>query len=80
MSGLGSTLLCLSPEEHQAIFDAICRFFSIDGQHSDALDQLRRIPEQTLANVDPIIQIVASGTGYPFFDGWFYARDPQYIS
>lgn len=27
MSGLGSTLLCLSPEEHQAIFDATCRFF-----------------------------------------------------
>jgi hypothetical protein len=54
-----------------------CRFFSIDGQRPDAMDQLRKISEQTLANADPIIQGVPSGTGYPCFDGWFYTRDPQ---
>lgn len=49
ISGLGSTLLCLSPEEHQAIFDATCRFFSIDEKYPDALDQLRIIPEQSVS-------------------------------
>lgn len=79
MSGLGSTLLCLSPEEHQDIFDATCRFFSIDSSAHDALDRLREIPEQSLADADPIIQGVPSGTGYPCLDGWFYAHDPREI-
>jgi len=80
MSGLGSTLLCLSPEEHEEIFDATCRYFSIDSNSPDILNQLRELPEQTLADADPIIQAVPSGSGNPCFDGWFYDHDPQNVS
>lgn len=76
MSGLGSTLRALSLEEHELLFDATCRYFSINPQAPDVLDQLRKIPEQVLADADHIIQGVTSGTGNPCLDGWFYAHDP----
>jgi carboxylesterase type B len=79
MSGLGSTLLPRSPEKHQDIFEATCRYFEIDERAPDVLDQLRRIPEQTMADADHIIQGVPSGTENPCFDGWFYAREPWEI-
>lgn len=77
MSGLGSTLRALSLEEHEVLFDATCRYFSINPRAADVLDQLRKIPEQALANADHVIQGVPSGTGNPCLDGWFYAHDPQ---
>lgn len=77
MSGLGSTLSPLDLDEHEALFDATCRYFSIDPHAPDALDQLRKVPEQEMANADHIIQGVPSGTGNPCNDGWFYAFDPQ---
>ncbi|KAJ5152078.1 hypothetical protein N7492_010373 [Penicillium capsulatum] len=77
MSGLGSTLRGLSLEYHEVLFAATCRYFSIDSQAPDVLDQLRKIPEQVLADADHIIQGVPSGTGNPYLDGWFYAHDPQ---
>ncbi|KAJ5098808.1 para-nitrobenzyl esterase [Penicillium argentinense] len=79
MSGLGSTLLPRSLEEHQAIFAATCRYFEIDEHAPDVLDQLRRIPEQMMADADHIIQGVPSGTGNSCFDGWFYAHEPWEI-
>ena len=80
MSGLGSTLRTLSMEEHEALFNATCRYFSIDAQASDALDLLRKVDQQVLANADHIIQGVPSGTGNPCQDGWFYAHDPQEVT
>lgn len=77
MSGLGSTLPALSLEGHEAIFNATCRYFSIDADAPDALDQLRKVDEQALANADHIIQGVPSGVGNPCNDGWFYAHDPK---
>jgi carboxylesterase type B len=77
MSGLGSTLSPLDLDEHEALFDATCRYFSIDPHAPDALDQLRKVPEQEMANADHIIQGVPSGNGNPCNDGWFYAFDPQ---
>lgn len=76
MSGLGSTLLTLTPDEHEEIFNATCRYFSLDAQASNILQLLREIPEQNMADADPIIQGVLSGTGNPCLDGWFYAHDP----
>ncbi|KAJ5689874.1 alpha/beta-hydrolase [Penicillium macrosclerotiorum] len=77
MSGLGSTLAPLNLEQHEKIFEATCRYFSIDPYDHNALDLLRKVPEQDMANADPIIQDVASGTGNPCDDGWFYASEPQ---
>lgn len=76
MSGLGSTLAPLDLDEHEALFHATCRYFSIDPYAPDVLDQLRRVPEQDMADADHIIQGVPSGTGNPCNDGWFYAFDP----
>lgn len=80
MSGLGSTLRALSLEDHESLFDATCRYFSINPQVPDVVDQLRRVPEQVLADADHIIQGVPSGTGNPCLDGWFYAHDPQIMT
>jgi len=80
MSGLGSTLRPRSLEEHERLFDATCRYFSIDPQTPDALDQLRKVDQQTLANADSIIQGVPAGTGNPCDDGWFYAHSPNEVT
>lgn len=77
MSGLGSTLTPLDLDEHEALFGATCRYFSIDPHASDVLDQLRKVPEQEMANADHIIQGVPAGTGNPCNDGWFYQFDPR---
>lgn len=56
MSGLGSTLPALSLEDHELIFKSTCRYFGIDADAPDVLDQLRKVDEQALANADHIIQ------------------------
>lgn len=77
MSGLGSTLPAISEENQEVIFKATCRYFKIDADAPDVLDQLRKVNEQVLANADHIIRSVPSGVGRPCNDGWFYARDPK---
>lgn len=79
MSGLGSTLRPLTLLEHEVLFEATCRYFSIDSHASDVLDRLRNIDPQTLANADQIIQGVSAGGGNPCQDGWFYLRDPEKV-
>ncbi|KAJ5691181.1 hypothetical protein N7488_011916 [Penicillium malachiteum] len=80
MSGLGMTLRAMPLDEHEALFRNTCRYFSIDPDASDALDQLRKVDQQALADADHIIQGVPSGTGNPCLDGWFYAHDPQELT
>lgn len=80
MSGLGVTLRAMTLEEHEKLFNDTCRYFSIDPHASDALDQLRKIDQQVLADADHIIQGLPSGTGNPCLDGWFYAHDPQQLT
>lgn len=80
MSGLGSTLRPRSLKEHEDLFNATCRHFSINPKSSDALDQLRKVDQQVLADADNAIQNVPAGTGNPCDDGWFYARSPNDVS
>ncbi|GAQ10058.1 para-nitrobenzyl esterase [Aspergillus lentulus] len=75
MSGLSVSIPPWTMEQHEALFEAVCRYFRIDSTRSDVLDSLRQIPQQTLANATPIIQGVLSGTGNPCLDGWFYKND-----
>lgn len=79
MSGLSSSTRALSLVEHEVLFETTCRYFSIDANASDALDQLRKVDQQALANADHIIQGVPSGGGNPCYDGWFYAKDPERV-
>lgn len=72
MSGLSVSIPPWTMEQHEALFQAVCRYFRIDSSRSDVLDCLREIPQQDLANATPIIQGVLSGTGNPCLDGWFY--------
>ncbi|KAJ5777322.1 hypothetical protein N7520_000568 [Penicillium odoratum] len=74
MSGFGTTLRALSLEDHENLFDSTCRYFCIDSHVTDALDRLRQVDQQVLADADPIIQGVPAGTGNPW---WFYAHKPQ---
>ncbi|KAL4981383.1 Alpha/Beta hydrolase protein [Aspergillus falconensis] len=79
MSGLSVSIPPWDMEQHEALFQAVCRYFTIDASRPDVLDQLREIPQQDLANATPAIQGVLSGTGNPCLDGWFYKSDPSEI-
>ncbi|KAJ5279784.1 acetylcholinesterase [Penicillium angulare] len=80
MSGLGLSLRAITLEGHEKLFDDSCRYFKIDPYAPDALDQLRKVDQQVLADADPHIQGVPAGTGNPCLDGWFYAHDPQQLT
>jgi carboxylesterase type B len=80
MSGLGSTLRTRSLKEHENLFEAICRHFTINPKTSDALDQLRKVDQQVLADADNAIQNVPAGTVNPCDDVWFYTRSPDDVS
>ncbi|KAH2762895.1 hypothetical protein KXV94_006155 [Aspergillus fumigatus] len=75
MSGLSVSIPQWTMEQHEALFEAVCRYFRIDSTRSDVLDHLGQIPQQMLADATPIIQGVLSGTGNPCLDGWFYKSD-----
>lgn len=75
MSGLSVSIPPWALEQHDTLFEATCRHFEIDPLGPDALDKLRAIPQQELANATPVIQGVPSGTGNPCIDGWFYRED-----
>ncbi|KAL6230956.1 hypothetical protein BDW75DRAFT_234005 [Aspergillus navahoensis] len=76
MSGLSVSIPPWDMEQHEALFQAVCRYFTIDASRPDVLDYLREIPQQDLANATPANQGVLSGTGNPCLDGWFYKGDP----
>ena len=50
MSGLGTTLRAISLEDHENLFQSTCRYFSIDSHAPDALDRLRQLDQQVLAD------------------------------
>ncbi|PYI10914.1 alpha/beta-hydrolase [Aspergillus sclerotiicarbonarius CBS 121057] len=76
MSGLSVAIPAWDMEQHEAFFQAVCRYFKIDASRPDVLDRLRHIPQKDLANATPAIQGVLSGTGNPCLDGWFYKTNP----
>ncbi|KAJ6082517.1 hypothetical protein N7499_007391 [Penicillium canescens] len=81
MSGLSPAIPAFTMEQHDRFFEDVCRHFQIDPAGLDALDHLRAIPQQDLANATPSIQGVPSGTGNPCLDDWFYRPgfDPRQI-
>lgn len=78
MSGLSPAIPAWTMEQHDRFFEKVCRYFNIDPD-VDALEKLRAIPQQELANASPDIQGVPSGTGNPCLDDWFYREDPREI-
>jgi carboxylesterase type B len=79
MSGLSVAIPAWSMEQHEELFKATCHHFDIDPTDPTALEKLRGIPQQELANATPTIQGVLSGTGNACLDGWFYAKSPMEI-
>ncbi|KAJ5108058.1 hypothetical protein N7456_004733 [Penicillium angulare] len=75
MSGLSAAIPAWTMKQHDRLFEAVCDYFQIDFLATDALNRLRAIPQQELANATPAIQGVLSGTGNPCLDGWFYKSD-----
>ena len=68
MSGLSTAIPSWAIDEHERLFQATCLHFHIDPTTPDAMQQLRGVPEQELANATPAIQGVLSGTGNPCLD------------
>lgn len=77
MSGLSCAIPSWTRAKHEKLFAATCRHFGIDPDSVNCIEELRRIPEQELADQTPSIQGVASGTGNPCLDGDFHAKDPN---
>ncbi|KAJ6015488.1 hypothetical protein N7540_010079 [Penicillium herquei] len=75
MSGLSAAIPAWTMRQHNQFFEAVCDHFGINPAASDALERLRAIPQQELANSTPDIQGVPSGTGNPCLDGWFYRHE-----
>lgn len=82
MSGLAADIPPWTMDQHEVMFQAVCRHFGIDSSAVDVMDRLRAIPQQVLADETPAIQGVLAGTGNPCLDGWFYADgvDPREIN
>jgi carboxylesterase type B len=79
MSGLSVSIPAWTMDQHEELFKATCRHFSINPAHPSALEKLRSIPQQELADATPLIQGVLSGTGNACLDGWFYEKSPLEI-
>ncbi|KAJ5681857.1 uncharacterized protein N7477_001797 [Penicillium maclennaniae] len=81
MSGLSAAIPAWTMAQHDCFFEAVCIYFKIDPAAIDALDMLRSVPQQELANATAAIQGVPSGTGNPCLDGWFYLPevDPRKV-
>jgi carboxylesterase type B len=79
MSGLSTSIPAWSMEQHEKLFQTVCRHFKLEPSQPDILNCLRRIPQQELANATSAIQGVLSGTGNPCLDGWFYEKDPREV-
>lgn len=80
MSGLSAAIPAWTMEQHDRFFGDVCHHLGIDPASPGALDRLRAVPQQELANATPLIQCVPSGTGNPCLDGWFYGNsDPRDI-
>lgn len=79
MSGLSVSIPAWSMDQHEELFIATCRHFGIDPADQCALEKLRDVPQQKLADATPIIQGVLSGTGNACLDDWFYAKNPLEI-
>ncbi|KAJ5708346.1 hypothetical protein N7488_008147 [Penicillium malachiteum] len=75
MSGLSAAIPAWTMAQHNKFFETVCDHFDINPAANDALERLRAIPQQELANATPDIQGVPSGTGNPSLDGWFYHRE-----
>ncbi|KAJ6104532.1 hypothetical protein N7523_010852 [Penicillium sp. IBT 18751x] len=82
MSGLSAAIPAWTMAQHDCFFEAVCIYFKIDPAAMDALDMLRSVPQQELANATAAIQGVPSGTGNPCLDGWFYLPevDPRKVT
>lgn len=82
MSGLSVAIPPWTMNQHDCFFEAVCIYFKIDPAALDALDMLRAVPQQELANATAEIQGVPSGTGNPCIDGWFYLPeiDPRKVN
>ena len=78
MSGVSCALPSWTIEEHERLYAAVCRHFGIDPLAPDALEALREIPEQSLADETAAIQGVPAGTGNPCLDGVFHQASPNY--
>lgn len=77
MSGLASSIPAWTMDQHEQLFDAVCRWYHLDPTEASTIDKLRQMPQQDLANATPSISGVLSGTGNPCLDGWFYQDDPR---
>jgi carboxylesterase type B len=79
MSGLAVSIPAWTLEQHEILFGEVCKHFGIDIDGPNVMDELRLIDQAELAEATSAMQGVESGTGNPFLDGWFYAKDPRSI-
>ncbi|KAJ4256866.1 hypothetical protein NW762_008962 [Fusarium torreyae] len=76
LSGTLNTIPVWTLERHERRWNALLKHFNIDSLAPDALDQLRAIPYQAVADATCVIEGTMGTTGNPCSDGWFHSSPP----
>lgn len=77
MSGSLNTIPTWPLDRHERHFRALCQYLKIDADANDALDQLRAVPQSSIAAATLPVEGVFVCTGNPCADGVFHARSPD---
>ncbi|KPM45193.1 hypothetical protein AK830_g1360 [Neonectria ditissima] len=77
MSGTLNTIPSWSLSQHERRYRALLGRFGIPSSDANALDRLRRLPEEAIAASTCLIEGTMDATGNPCDDGWYHARPPS---
>ena len=78
MSGHLNTIPTWTLERHEKHYRALLQYLKIDPDTTDSLEQLRKIPEETVAAATVPVEGVFVCTGNPCDDGNFHASPPSF--
>ncbi|KAF4966917.1 hypothetical protein FSARC_5450 [Fusarium sarcochroum] len=76
LSGTLNTIPVWSLERHERRWNALLLHLNIDPLAPDALDKLRAVPYQVIAEATCVIEGTMGTTGNPCSDAWFHASPP----
>lgn len=78
MSGHLNTIPTWSLERHEQHYRALLEYLKIDPNATDALEQLRKVPQDVIAAATIPVEGVFVCTGNPCDDGVFHAKPPSF--
>ncbi|KAM0543289.1 hypothetical protein ACHAPJ_012373 [Fusarium lateritium] len=77
ISGNLNTLPTWTLEHHEKHYCALLKYLEIDPDAPDSLEQLRKVPQQAVADATLHVEGVFVATGNPCYDGTFHTELPD---